>query len=58
VNTIKTDENISLGKTSTHTVKLKNTKSKKNIAVVNRIFAPEGKESLNKILENLIRDSL
>ena len=41
--------------TSTYDVALKKVKCKKNIAVVNCVFAQEGKESMDKILEKLIK---
>ena len=40
---------------STYTIDIKNIKCKKNIAVVNCIFAPDGSESLDKILEKWIK---
>ena len=40
---------------STYAVELKNVKSKKNIATVNCTFAPDGNDSLDKILEKWIK---
>jgi len=42
-------------KTSTYKVVLQNANSKETIAVVNRSFAPDGKESLYKVIEKLIK---
>jgi hypothetical protein len=38
-----------------YAIELKNVKCAKNIAVVNCTFAPEGSESIDKILEKWIK---
>ena len=52
---LPSDNRIIFEKTSTYKVVLKNANRKENIAVVNRTFAPDGKESLDKVIEKLIK---
>lgn len=49
------NKRVFFDETSTYTVDLKNAKDKRNIAVVSRTFAPDGHESIDKILERWIR---
>ena len=42
-------------KKSTYKVALKNVKCKENIAVVNRVFAADGDEGLDKIIEKWVK---
>ena len=49
------NEHIFFEETSIYAIELKNVKSKKNIAIVNRTFASDDKESIDKILEKWIK---
>ena len=49
------NRSIVFEETSIYKISLQNSKHKENIAVVKRNFAPDGKESLDKIIGKLIK---
>ena len=52
---LPTSRRIFFEETSKHTVDIKNAKCKENTAVINRTFAPDSSESLDKIIEKCIQ---